>query len=137
MNPSRRLALFADQVGALALEADKIEAVLECCEVFSLPQLPRSFAGVCMFREQPVPVLAPLLFPGGRPLKRAYLALCMTEMGLIAVPVAQAGQIVENHQGVIEEAEDSDRPDGAGCFVYRNVRYPLLDFERLLEQLQS
>lgn len=132
MTSLRQLALFGHASDGLALRAEMIEAVLERLDMFRLPGLPEGFEGVCLFRDEPVPVLSSEPFLTGLSLEACYVAVCRTEMGPVAVPVPPGGMIVEACDGLLEKNDDSASVGSAERFIFRNAHYQLLDLERLL-----
>jgi len=136
MSSDARLALFGKKGDALACRANLIEAVCERPTVFVLPGIPGGFEGICLFRDEPVPVLARQQFFDGLTLQGDDLAICRSEMGLVAVPVAAGGRIVEIAEGRIETSRENISECMADCFIYQHLRYPLLDLDKLLPQLQ-
>jgi len=134
--PGRNIALLGSESHVLACRAEQVEAIMEQPRVFPLPGMPQGFDGVCLFRDEPVPVIARERLPVVLPTDSSCLAICKSEMGLIGIPVISGGRFVQPEEGQFETCTGASLPGFAECFVFQGESYPFLDIEQLLLMLQ-
>jgi len=115
----------------LALEADRVDRVVEMPPLFRLPQIPEPFAGVCLLDEKPVAILEPGT-PGPPGGEAGYLVIVHSRSGVIGLPVSDVPTVL----AVDRTGEDADDEPAAdwqtGWVASRGSRWPLLEIDRLI-----
>ncbi|GAB4164278.1 MAG: hypothetical protein Tsb0017_02720 [Geothermobacteraceae bacterium] len=115
----------------LALEAGRVDRVVEMPPLFRLPQVPEPFAGVCLVDDKPVAVFEPGTpgRPGG---ESGYLMIVLSRSGVIGLPVSDVPTVLAANRGEVDTDDEPAADWQAGWVVSRGSRWPLIDIDRLI-----
>jgi len=135
-----KVVLLAVGGRKFSLPVEQIKHVLSVPQLFPLVCLRQEIAGVFMYNDEPVPVLAlsklPELHFQETVTGNAYVVLVQSEYGNVGLPVDSAVTIVNAEDGLIEEILLSEEEQGGHLFIFQGARYPILDIDGILARLQ-
>jgi chemotaxis signal transduction protein len=123
-----------------SLSVEQIEHVLPRQRIYPLVCLRPEIAGVFLYNDEPIPMLAlPTLpeFNISEPvIVGAYIIVVQSEYGNIGLSVDSAVSIVDVEDGSFEDVTPSES-DVQGCHVFnfQDVSYPLLNVGEILARL--
>lgn len=123
-----------------SLSVGQIEHVLPRQRVYPLVCLRPEIAGVFLYNDEPIPMLALSKLPEfniSEPvIVGAYIIVVQSEYGNIGLSVDSAVSIVDVEDGSFEDVTLSES-DVQGCHVFnfQDVSYPLLNVDAILARL--
>ncbi len=129
-----RLALFEISGMFFAVALDKVLHVLTGPHVFMLPLLRSCFAGVLVYKEQVVPLLACNLTTAGAEEKKTqpdFVLVCEAELGLLALPADRMVRIT-NVGEVDPEALQEGISEGR-LFAMDGCDFRMLDLNQVMD----
>ena len=122
------------------LQEPLVEKIEQCRPLISLPRVGDWTTGIRIEGRQ-IAVgfdLARWLNCSGEPQAETYQLLCSLRDMLLCLPVSQVAAIVPQAHGDWAPADDEQLARGCErVFVYRKLRYPLLNIEMMVRLLES